>query len=253
MLILPVLDLKQGLVVRGVAGQRATYRPVESCVADDAQPQTVAAAFVEKLGLRQAYIADLDAIGGAEPDWAAYCAVAAAGLELWVDAGMGDLERAQQLAAFSANGQPITRLIAGLESLESPARLAELVAATTSRRAAFSLDLKGGVPLLAAMAVGWRGKSPLEIAEAAVNCGVRTMIVLDLAQVGMAGGVGTLDLCRQIRARWPTLELIGGGGVRSLADLRSLAEAGYNGALVASGLHNGQVTKPDLKAAAHWT
>jgi phosphoribosylformimino-5-aminoimidazole carboxamide ribotide isomerase len=67
------------------------------------------------------------------------------------------------------------------------------------------------------------------------------MIVLDLAQVGMGQGVGTLPLCRELRCLDADLQIIGGGGVRSLADLRSLSAAGASAALVASALHDGRL------------
>lgn len=252
MLILPVLDLKQGLVVRGKAGQRSLYQPIESRLADSAQPGTVANAFVKQLGLRQAYVADLDAIAGDKPDWAAYRAIMDAGLTPWIDAGVGDAQQAAVLAEFSWQGLAVARVVAGLESLASPARLAEIVARVTPQRAVFSLDLKSGVPLLANGAVEWPGLSSLEVAQRAVECGVQSMIVLDLARVGMASGAGTHDLCRQIRTRWPKLELIGGGGVRSLADLQALHAAGYDAALVASSLHDGMVTAHELTLAAAW-
>jgi phosphoribosylformimino-5-aminoimidazole carboxamide ribotide isomerase len=73
------------------------------------------------------------------------------------------------------------------------------------------------------------------------------MIVLDLAQVGMGQGVGTEPLCRALRSLAPELEIIAGGGVRSLADLRSLAAAGCNAALVASALHDGRLTPQDCQ------
>ena len=70
--ILPVIDLKGGIVVRGVAGQRDQYRPVESCFTADAQPASVAMGLTERFCFRQVYVADLDAIGGAEPNWPAF-------------------------------------------------------------------------------------------------------------------------------------------------------------------------------------
>jgi phosphoribosylformimino-5-aminoimidazole carboxamide ribotide isomerase len=67
------------------------------------------------------------------------------------------------------------------------------------------------------------------------------MIVLDLADVGMAQGPSTLMLARAIRAKLPGLHLIGGGGIRHEGDLQTLAAAGYEAALVASALHDGHI------------
>jgi phosphoribosylformimino-5-aminoimidazole carboxamide ribotide isomerase len=75
--------------------------------------------------------------------------------------------------------------------------------------------------------------------------GVRRILVLDLAKVGMGRGAGTEPLCRELRSLDRDLEIIAGGGVRSLADLRSLRAAGCNAALVASALHDGRLNAAD--------
>jgi phosphoribosylformimino-5-aminoimidazole carboxamide ribotide isomerase len=272
MLILPVVDLMGGQVVRGIAGRRAEYRPVAGVLAADARPATVARAFVEQLGLRAAYVADLDSSGG-EPDWNAYEAIAGCGLDLWVDAGVSDVSRAGRLAEFAAAGRPLARIIVGLESLPHFDSLRDLVGAIGADRAVFSLDLNAGEPLLSeqcrqasggrqapgaiestAIANRWANapRSPVDIAAFAVSCGVRSTIVLDLARVGVGQGISTNDLCRRIHSRFPDLDLISGGGVRDRADLRALADCGCRAALVASALHDGKLSASDLAHAAAW-
>ena len=76
--VLPVIDLKGKLVVRGIAGQRHTYEPIRSRIATDSSPATIARAFVQ-IGFTEVYVADLDAIGGEEPDWQSYEEIEAAG------------------------------------------------------------------------------------------------------------------------------------------------------------------------------
>ncbi len=92
MRVVPVIDLMQGRVVRGIAGRRAEYQAVTSTIAADAQPVTVARALVERLGLDRAYVADLDAIAGAAPSWEIYRELVACGLKLWIDAGIANQE-----------------------------------------------------------------------------------------------------------------------------------------------------------------
>ena len=61
-----VIDIKDGAVVRAVAGERKKYKKVSSRILAEgrAEPIEAAAAFYEKLGIRNIYIADLDAIMG---------------------------------------------------------------------------------------------------------------------------------------------------------------------------------------------
>lgn len=238
--IIPVIDLRAGQAVQAIAGRRSEYRPVRSILSAKAQPRALACAFAERLGLRELYLADLDAILGGEPDWGTYDQLLAAGSKLWIDAGIGELGQAECLAAFHPQ---ITGIIAGLETLPDRAILAALVEAVGPERLVFSLDLRAGKPLT--RSPKWQNIPPFEIAQAAIELGVRRMIVLDLARVGVNTGTGTADLCRVLRTLSPAVELIAGGGVRGRQDLQRLAAAGCQGALVASALHDGRLTRDD--------
>jgi len=254
MRILPVIDLKDGLVVRGVGGRRDEYRPIESRICADARFETVATAFAN-LGFTQAYVADLDAIEKGTGVFSAG-AIERMGselfsLELLLDAGIRDAAAARKLAAARFGGRPLAGIVAGLESLGSPGTLRAILREVGPERLIFSLDMKHGVPLTSAP--DWQDLSPLEIAKVAFRTGVRRFILLDLARVGMGEGVGTEPLCRELRGLAPEAEIIAGGGIRSAADLDSLAGAGCDAALVASALHDGRlhtllprVDHPDL-------
>ena len=52
MKILPVIDLMQGCVVRGIGGRREEYRPIESRLARDSRPVSVGRDGVRR-GLRR--------------------------------------------------------------------------------------------------------------------------------------------------------------------------------------------------------
>ncbi len=233
-----------GHVVRGVAGNRSQYRPIESALVTDSAPSTVARAF-HGLGFREAYVADLDAIAGAEPDWNAYAAIQAAGLrDLYVDAGVVDISRGELLASARSGLAPLAAVVAGLESLASPAALANLARAVGPQRVLFSLDLKGGQPL--ASGVAWQGATASDIAELALAHGVCRMLVLDLADVGTASGTRTDGLVQHIRSHDPSIEIWTGGGVRDRDDLLRQRRAGVAATLVASALHDGRLGPVEL-------
>lgn len=237
MKILPVIDSLGSVVVRGIGGRRAEYRPLTSTICDDPSAASVARAFHDKLGCRDCYIADLDAIAGRAPNEAAYDAIVDAGLQPWIDAGTGDVAAALAIARWVDRRAPQGRVVVGLESLAELATLRRITAAVGAARVVFSLDLREGRPLTRDASLA--ALSPPEIAAAAIEAGVQSLIVLDLVAVGMHAGVLTLELCRTLRARYPQLELTSGGGVRSREDLQSLAAAGCDRALVASALHDG--------------
>ena len=246
--IIPVVDLLDGRVVRGIAGRRDEYQSVESVLCAGAEPATVGRALIERLGLVEAYVADLDAINGtAEPAWDVYDQIAQCGLSLWVDAGLRDRERARAVADFCAGGKPlgsvVTGVVAGLETIRDAAQLAAMLDPVGEDRLIFSLDLRNGRPYTTSP--GWRGMTVEAILDTALEIGIRRFIVLDLARVGTGQGVGTEAVCRELRRRAPHVQIVAGGGVRNRRDLQTLAHAGCDAALVASALHNGSIGKDE--------
>ena len=79
-----------------------------------------------------------------------------------------------------------------------------------------------------------------------MRLGVRRLLVLDLARVGLGGGIGTRDLCARLCSAFPKVEVSAGGGVRHRGDLEELRACGVGAALVASALHDGRLTRADL-------
>lgn len=243
--VIPVIDLKSGLVVRGIAGRRELYRPIESAALGcEPSPGDVAQAFVRRFGFTSAYVADLDAIAGDEPNWTAYEAIASTGIRLCVDAGIGSIQQASRFIHTLEGCDPYCGVVVGLETLRQPNILRDLAKTLGPGRAIFSLDLRKGQPLTGI--AGWSDAEPIDLVDIVVTAGFERLIVLDLASVGVGQGPSVLELCRTIRKRHPQLEIISGGGVRNRSDLVALAATGCNAALVASALHDGRLSAVDL-------
>ena len=64
MRVVPVLDLKGGVAVHAIRGERHAYAPVQSVLSPSSEPVALARAFQERLGCDACYVADLDAIAG---------------------------------------------------------------------------------------------------------------------------------------------------------------------------------------------
>ena len=233
MKIVGVIDLLGGRAVHAQGGCRHGYRPVSSAagVSIAGDPVTLSRVYVDHLGIRELYLADLDAIaGGAEQDEATR-AVTAVGVPLWLDAGVTTHARAQRARARGAS-----RVVVGLETLPSFAMLSAICAAGRHADVAFSLDLRAGTPMTATL----RDHAPETLGQRAVEAGVAAVIVLDVARVGSGQGLDW-TLLERLRAAIPGVALLAGGGVRDDEDLRRLADIGCDGALVATALHSGSL------------
>ena len=233
MQIIGVIDLRGGRAVHARGGIRAEYRPVTSVAGraiPDGDPVALARRYIE-LGVRQLYVADLDAITGGTPQHATVASVLACGVPLWLDAGVSSPNQARDAAAL-----PLATLIVGLETLPSFATLADICSAVDAH-VAFSLDLRDGVPLGAATA---GTGTPEDLAAAAVAAGAQAVIVLDLARVGCGAGLDLL-LVERIREAVPEVTLAAGGGIRDHSDLASLAAIGVDAALVGTAVLSGRL------------
>jgi phosphoribosylformimino-5-aminoimidazole carboxamide ribotide isomerase len=239
--IVPVLDVMEGRVVRGVAGRREEYRPIESVLIDGCDALPIAQAIRTRFGLSELYLADLDAILRSAPNTGILRSLRDAGFAMTVDAGIRRCEDAAAIVAAGAH-----QIVAGLETLDGPQELSRLVEQLGASRVVFSLDLRDGRPL--GNAAKWHDDDPCAIAGQAIGAGCTQLIVLDLASVGTAGGVPTLPLCAEIRRTWPHVTMIAGGGIRGIEDLRRLDASIIDGVLIASALHNGSIGPAELHA-----
>jgi phosphoribosylformimino-5-aminoimidazole carboxamide ribotide isomerase len=245
MQLIPVIDLAGGVAVQARGGDRARYQPVESVLTPGRRgdPLALVQAYRDKVGARECYVADLDAIQGGEPQRGLLRELvrAAAPCTLLVDAGT---DNPAAVTAVLATGAAAA--VVGLETLWRIEALGDIVASTTPERVIFSLDLRLGRPM--ALSEATAGLDPVELAARAVAAGIGALLVLDVGRVGTGGGVD-LDLLRRVRRRFPRLRLLAGGGIAGAEDLARLAAAGCDGALVATALHTGRIGQSSTSAS----
>ena len=239
--MIPVLDLRGGQAVLARGSRREAYPPVRSQLVDGgaaSDPLVLARAYRDLLACNEWYVADLDALAGGAVQRALVRALAGLRGRLLVDAAVSSPERARELVADGA-----ARVVVGLETLPSFDTLALVARTIGSQRVAFSLDLRDGAPLAEAPLSG----TPFDLARAAVTAGAGAIIVLDLARVGSGRGVDSV-LVEALRRAHPHVDLLAGGGIATPRELERLANAGLDGALVATALHDGRIKRDDVAA-----
>jgi HisA/HisF family protein len=238
MRVIPVIDLKSGAAVHAVRGERERYRPLRSAIVAGSDPVRVARAVRRTFGLDELYVADLDAIAGRPPHREVVAALAREARPM-VDAGATEAAAVRQLLDLGA-----ARIVVGTETLAGRAALERLRQQLPDAPLVLSLDLRAGRVVSPDAELARLGAA--EALARLAHSGVHEVIVLDLARVGSGAGPD-LALVRRLGARFPDLELLAGGGVRDVADLRALAQAGAAGALVATALHGGAIEPGELR------
>jgi phosphoribosylformimino-5-aminoimidazole carboxamide ribonucleotide (ProFAR) isomerase len=139
----------------------------------------------------------------------------------------------------------IERVIVGLETLESWSALRAISTGVGAERIAFSLDLRNGEPL---SRMTFPAGSAAAVAAKAVEAGVHSIIVIDVARVGTGAGLD-LELIARVREAVPQAMFLAGGGVRGFEDVERLAVAGCDGVLVGTALLDGRLSARDVAAA----
>ncbi|MGZ8634167.1 MAG: HisA/HisF-related TIM barrel protein, partial [Solirubrobacteraceae bacterium] len=214
MRVVGVIDLKGGTAVHAVRGERERYRPVRSVIAgDDGDAPALARGFRAELGLDELYVADLDAIVG-EGENSATIGALAREARVMVDAGVSEPARAQALLDLGAH-----RVIVGTETLSGPDALDRLLAELPDGTLVLSVDLRDGRVLSPDPQLA--GLPALDAVARLHRAGLREAIVLDLARVGSGAGPDVAVIA-EIHGAFADLELLAGGGVRTVDDLREL-------------------------------
>ncbi len=225
--IIPVIDLKNGTVVRARMGQRGRYRPIETPLSSSSDPEDVVRGMLSIYPFQTLYVADLDAITGIGDSEHVLANLRETFPQtmLWVDNGIAELSRALDWLSRGSS-----RLVLGSETQTSAASVRELA---RNPRVVLSLDFRGDEFL-----------GPPELLRDP-SCWPSQVIVMTLARVGSGAGPDLVRLSA-IRAAAPHRRIYAAGGIRNRADLAALTRAGIAGALIATCLHDGNITARDI-------
>jgi phosphoribosylformimino-5-aminoimidazole carboxamide ribotide isomerase len=241
MRIIPVIDLLDGVVVHAVRGQRKHYHPLRSVLCDCAEPLAVGVA-LEACGFGDLYIADLDAIMKQGSNAAVVSRIAEeTDLKVMLDSGIATFKQADE--AFQSKA---SKIIVGTETLTDLSFLKEAVECFGADKVVVSLDLKEGKVLSKVESL--RTMSAQDAACSLQGQGMQELIVLDLARVGSGEGVDFSLLKKLLETL--RIEVLVGGGVRDIQDLKTLEELGVHGVLLATALHTGKISPEMLRSSS---
>ncbi|MGQ0674428.1 MAG: HisA/HisF-related TIM barrel protein [Hyphomicrobium sp.] len=233
--VIPVIDVRNGVAVAAIMGDRSNYQPLVTPLSYSADPLAIARGYLTLYPFATLYLADLDGIErrGADLDLVRRLTGALPEVTFWIDNGAAD-------AASVGEQLAIDRVVAvvGSESGIEPGDL-DALRSRYSDRLVLSLDFKGDRFLGAPRLLHERGTWPARV------------IAMTLASVGTANGPEVARL-GEVTALAGLRRVYCAGGIRNRADLKSAAEAGASGALVATALHTGQIKAGDLEEIAGW-
>lgn len=233
MLILPSIDIKDGLCVRLIKGDFDTVHKV----ADD--PVAVADAYA-RAGAVMLHMVNLDGSLGREAVSHRAVSRIAASVRgrLAVELGGGIRSMADIEAALAAG---IRRVVIGTAAVTCPGLMRE--ASRHGGRVAVGIDALDGRVRTA----GWRedtGLDYIEFAKKAEQDGVACVIFTDIGVDGTLKGPSLKKL--EALKNAVGLNIVASGGVSSIDDVRALRDIGMDAVIIGKALYSGAV---DLEEA----
>jgi phosphoribosylformimino-5-aminoimidazole carboxamide ribotide isomerase len=235
--VVPVADIKDGLVVWAKMGLRENYKPLESWLCPSSNLLTFISN-LKKLGFKEIYLADLDAIAGKPKRFKFYREISSL-IRLILDCGIEKINEIKECLKVGVHKVVLaTEVMSNLELAKEAAEKFNL-----EENIALSLDLKNGLVLSRSRELS--SLNPLDCLKLFSKIGFKECLIIDVARVGSFKG---LDLTFLEKAKKETsLRVFAGGGVKSLMDILSLKRIGVDGVLIASALHKNLISLSDLK------
>jgi len=230
MQVIPVIDLLNGIVVHAKKGDRQHYQAIQSSLTTSSQPLDIISTLLDLHPFEQLYIADLNAIQKLEKgDTVNYNVIESITqqfphLKLWVDAGISNN------IELSIWEKLNIRIVLGSENFTHLSRFTSL---SHNKDFVLSLDFMPG---------GFQG--PIELLSQQEYWPL-DVIVMSLENVGANQGVNS-ELLKEMVSKANGCNIYAAGGVRGSEDITILKNIGVHGALIATALHQGQLSKPEL-------
>lgn len=229
MKIIPVIDLKDGVVVHARQGNRQYYQPINTYLCKSSDIFQVIEAFLSVYEFDTFYIADLNAITyqGDHNRLIAEVLTRFPQMTFWIDQGYRKYDQSEQ---HPGN----TLFVLGSESYRDDT-ISEIKA--YKNNFVLSLDYSNSDALGAENLFTDHTFWP------------KNIIIMTLERVGSNHGPDLSKLTEFCR-KYPNKNFIAAGGTRNKQDLIDLSKAGVQQALVASALHSGTIKTGEIEELA---
>ena len=233
-MIFPAIDLQDGRSVRLYKGDFAQETVINPDPVDQAKQYEAA-----KVGAL--HLVDLDGAKAGKPvnvDIVKAVRAAFTGI-LEIGGGIRDKE-----AVDLYLGLGVDRVILGSVALKNPELTKQVITEYGAERIVIGVDGKNGK----VAAEGWLDQSDVPMTDligAMVEGGAKYFIVTDVDRDGTMQGANE-ELLGILQKEFFTARIVASGGVRNLADIKSLEQKGVMDSIVGKALYEGSITLEEI-------
>ncbi len=223
-MIIPVLDIMNGIAVSGKSGQRETYKPLKTLFHPSSNPYKIANA-LKDAGAKRIYIADLDVIENRSSNYAIIKKINNI-LPVMLDSGVNDIYKAKEALKVA------DKAIIATETLKNINDIPDILEEYNKDRFIISIDIKDNM-----LFSNHLNMDIIDIVEKMKEIIPSEMILLDISRVGTESGVNTSIIKEFLKI--PSSLIIGGG--ITIKDIEKLQKWGINKFLVGTALHKDKI------------
>lgn len=223
-MIIPVLDIKNGIAVSGKSGNRDEYQPLKTVFSSSSDPLKISEA-LKKVGAQEIYIADLDAIEGKTSNLDLVSKINQI-LPVMLDSGTFDPESVEDALQVS------DKVIVATETLQTLDHLDKILRQCDKERIIISIDVVDNEIYTKHLKLDFQIlRQILEEHQPS------QIIILDISNVGCEAGINW-----KLLNHFTGLEssIIFGGGVTA-EDILKLDGNIIDKVLVGTALHQGKI------------
>lgn len=219
-MIIPVLDIMNGMAVSGKSGKRETYIPLKTIFHPSSNPYKIANA-LKDASAKRIYIADLDAIENRKPNYDIIKKINQE-LPVMLDSGVNTVNKAEEALEIAE------KVIIATETLQSIDDLIDILDSNNKDRFIISIDIKDNEIFSKHLDMDIE-----DIVKKMGEINPPEIILLDISRVGTEKGVDHAIIKKFLKL---DSSLIIGGGITS-KDIEELEKLGLNKFLVGTALH----------------
>lgn len=235
--VFPAIDLRQGRVVRLAQGDPGR----ETSYSDD--PRLVAQRWQAE-GAAWAHVVNLDGAFGesGQQNQQALTQILQTSLSVQFGGGIRDMASLTKVLDLG-----VSRVVIGTAFVEDPSFVLAALERHGADKVAVGIDARDGI----AQIRGWLESAPMtaeDLAQRWADMGGRWLVFTDISRDGMGSGINVEATTALMDATG--LNVIASGGVKAVADVARVRDAGLSGVIIGRALYEGNLQLSEALAAA---
>ena len=237
MKILPAIDIKDGVCVRLTQGN------FDNVTKYNNDPASQAQLFLEH-GFLNLHVVDLDGAKDGQRKNISQLNEILSLREQCIQFGGGvrTLDEIRNLLKLGVN-----RVIVGTSAVTNFEFTETILKSIDLNSITFALDFKviDGSPLLASH--GWQQLSKINLFDFIEKFKPKNVLATDIDKDGLLQGP-SIEVYKEIKSFFPSINLIGSGGISSIGDIKALDEIGIEEVIVGKAIYDKKITLEELVA-----